>query len=122
MTLVEVLITFLLFMMVSAGVMMFISAAMRSLQETGESLTAVTHIENIFEQIKISTINFDTTNWPQWAINQGYNTLPNEQFTVTRSREDSVNLPKLWTIRVQDTWRCHGGLRAYDLTTKVVHD
>ena len=83
-TLVELLLAVFILSVGIVGIMAMFSQSILSTEYAWGKTIAVSHAEGVLEamQLKDTLTEVTTTNWPQWAESQGFNTLPSESLEV----------------------------------------
>ena len=83
-TLVELLLAVFILSVSIVGVLLLFSQSMLSTEYAWDKTIAVSHAEGVLEamQLKNNLTDITTADWPQWAENQGFNTLPEESLEV----------------------------------------
>jgi len=111
-TLVELLVAVYVLLIGICGILSLFVSSMTSTQSAWDITTAVTHAQNILEEMQsTNTLQaIETTDWNQWAKDQGLNTLSQEAFIVTFPDPPDDPLD----IKVVDQWSRAG--RTYSIT------
>lgn len=83
-TLAEVLISVFILSAGIAGVMLFFTHTMTSVEFAGDVVSAAAHAQSVLEEMQSrdSLLEITSTDWNQWAQKEGLPTLPNEKIDI----------------------------------------
>jgi Tfp pilus assembly protein PilV len=108
-TLIELLISLLVMVVASLGILlMFINNALL-LENSRNTTIAINHIQTVMEEIRrvgsTSLDNVTSTNWTTWASSKGLNTLTDESIQVSISDASADPLDVTVTVSWKDKKR-----------------
>lgn len=84
-TLVELLLAVFILSTSIVGILLLFSQSILSTEYAWDKTIAISHVEATLEemQLKDTLTEITTTNWADWAIHQGFDTLPEESLDVS---------------------------------------
>ncbi len=116
-TLVELLVTIFVLGIVTTGVLVVLTNARAAQQYARDATVAVAHGEYVLEEMRKVATLAEITNgqWTQWAVNNGLNTLPQENVSVTYTDEEADPLE----VTVNVSWVRSSRNYSSELLTRV---